>query len=178
MQLLVAVGGMSRLNSVLGACFNEQGKDAEIAAFERGDEPVGETFDNYSGRKVSAVAGLMAVASFSGAEAQQGPLPPVTVDAPVTRPRPAASKPSPTRFARALPCDAPRADTDCASRAGAVSQRRRPERRPQPLCGSGGTLQGRSCPGVGKISRAAVEYAEDDHGAEQGSAGRQERHVA
>jgi catecholate siderophore receptor len=56
---------------------------------------VGETFDNYSGRKISAVAGLMAVASFSGAEAQQGPLPPVTVDAPVARPRPAASKPSP-----------------------------------------------------------------------------------
>ena len=28
---------------------------------------VSETFDNYSGRKVSAVAGLMAVASFSGA---------------------------------------------------------------------------------------------------------------
>src|ERR1700744_2481440 len=56
---------------------------------------VNETFDNYSGRKVSAVAGLMAGASFSGAEAQQGPLPPVTIDAPVTRPRPAASKPSP-----------------------------------------------------------------------------------
>src|ERR1700730_1353152 len=55
---------------------------------------VGETFDNYSGRKVSAVAGLMAVASFSGAEAQQGPLPPVTVDAPGARPRPAASRPS------------------------------------------------------------------------------------
>jgi catecholate siderophore receptor len=59
---------------------------------------VGETSDNYSGRKVSAVAGLMAVASFSGAEAQQGPLPPVTVDAPVARPRPAASKPSPDQI--------------------------------------------------------------------------------
>jgi len=35
------------------------------------------------------------VASFSGAEAQQPNLPPVTVDAPVARPRPAASKPSP-----------------------------------------------------------------------------------
>ncbi|MBR0874782.1 TonB-dependent receptor [Bradyrhizobium tropiciagri] len=45
--------------------------------------------------KVSAVAGLIAVASFSGAEAQQSNLPPVTVDAPVARPRPAASKPSP-----------------------------------------------------------------------------------
>src|SRR3984893_2314899 len=56
---------------------------------------VGETFDNYFGRKVSAVAGLIAVASFSGAEAQQSNLPPVTVDAPVARPRPAASKPSP-----------------------------------------------------------------------------------
>jgi catecholate siderophore receptor len=56
---------------------------------------VGEKFDNYSGRKVSAVAGLMAVASFSGAEAQQSNLPPVTVDAPVARPRPAAPAPTP-----------------------------------------------------------------------------------
>jgi len=55
---------------------------------------VSEKFDGYSGRKVSAVAGLMAVASFSGAEAQQSALPPVTVDAPVARPRPAASKPT------------------------------------------------------------------------------------
>ena len=50
---------------------------------------------NNSGKKVSAVAGLIAVASFSGAEAQQSNLPPVKVDAPVARPRPAASKPSP-----------------------------------------------------------------------------------
>jgi catecholate siderophore receptor len=56
---------------------------------------VNETLDNHSGAKVSAVAGLMAVASFSGAaEAQQSNLPPVTVDAPVARPRPAASKPT------------------------------------------------------------------------------------
>jgi|GEM_PF-88102 len=40
--------------------------------------------------KVSAVAGLIAVASFSPAEAQQSSLPPVTIDAPVARPRPAA----------------------------------------------------------------------------------------
>src|SRR6476659_5630365 len=52
-----------------------------------------EKSDSYSGRKVSAVAGLMAVASFSGAEAQSN-LPPVTVDAPVARPRPAVSKPT------------------------------------------------------------------------------------
>src|SRR3981189_2308991 len=58
-------------------------------------DPVDEKLDNNSGRKVSAVAGLIAVASFSGAEAQQSNLPPVTVDAPVARPRPAASKPSP-----------------------------------------------------------------------------------
>lgn len=50
---------------------------------------------NYSGAKVSAVASLIAVASFSGAEAQQSNLPPVTVDAPVARPRPATSKPTP-----------------------------------------------------------------------------------
>ena len=56
---------------------------------------VNEKLDNNSGRKVSAVASLIAVASFSGAEAQQSSLPPVTVDAPVARPRPAASRPSP-----------------------------------------------------------------------------------
>lgn len=44
--------------------------------------------------KLSAVAGLIAVASFSGAEAQTA-VPPVTVEAPTARPHPAASKPSP-----------------------------------------------------------------------------------
>ncbi len=55
---------------------------------------VDEKIDNNSGMKVSAVAGLIAVASFSSAEAQQAPLPPVTIDAPVARPRPAVSRPS------------------------------------------------------------------------------------
>jgi catecholate siderophore receptor len=58
-----------------------------------------------SGRTVSAVAGMIAVASFSGgAEAQQSNLPPVTIDAPVARPRPAASRPTPdaTRARTAL----------------------------------------------------------------------------
>jgi catecholate siderophore receptor len=59
---------------------------------------VDQTAENYSGTKVSAVAGLIAVASFSGAEAQQSTLPPVTVDAPVARPRPAAAKPSPDQL--------------------------------------------------------------------------------
>jgi len=44
------------------------------------------------------VAGLIAVASFTGAEAQQSNLPQVTIDAPVARPRPAASKPSPDQL--------------------------------------------------------------------------------
>src|ERR1700742_4846960 len=48
--------------------------------------------------KVTAVASLMAVASFSGAEAQQSNLPPVTVDAPVNRPRPTVSKPTPDQI--------------------------------------------------------------------------------
>ncbi|MBR0827535.1 TonB-dependent receptor [Bradyrhizobium manausense] len=62
-----------------------------IATFELADEK----FDVGSAKAVSAVAGLIAVASFSGAaEAQQSNLPPVAVDAPVERPRPAASKPS------------------------------------------------------------------------------------
>jgi catecholate siderophore receptor len=56
---------------------------------------VDEKFESYSSGKVSAVAGLIAVASFSGAEAQQSNLPPVTVDAPVARAKPAATKPTP-----------------------------------------------------------------------------------
>ena len=60
--------------------------------------PVQENSDGYSGKKVSAIAGLMAVASFSGAEAQQSKLPPVTIDAPVARPRPATSTPSPDQL--------------------------------------------------------------------------------
>src|SRR6202035_5601535 len=59
---------------------------------------VSEAVDSYSGRKVSTVAGLIAVASFSGAEAQQPNLPPVTVEAPVALPRPAASRPSPDQL--------------------------------------------------------------------------------
>jgi catecholate siderophore receptor len=57
--------------------------------------PAHETAATHSGRKVSAVAGLIAVASFSGAEAQQSNLPPVTIDAPVARPRPPAARPTP-----------------------------------------------------------------------------------
>jgi catecholate siderophore receptor len=55
---------------------------------------VNQAIENNSGKTVTAVAGLIAVASFSGAEAQQPSLPPVTVDAPVARPRPAAARPS------------------------------------------------------------------------------------
>ncbi len=51
--------------------------------------------ESYSGRKATAVAGLIAIASISSAEAQQSTLPPVTVDAPTARPRPVASKPTP-----------------------------------------------------------------------------------
>lgn len=63
-----------------------------VAAFERVDEKSA----GISGKKVSAVASLIAAASVSsGAEAQQSNLPPVTVDAPIQRPRPTASRPSP-----------------------------------------------------------------------------------
>ncbi|WP_354221728.1 TonB-dependent receptor [Bradyrhizobium sp. F1.4.3] len=56
---------------------------------------LGDNFDAATGRTVSAVASLIAVASVSsGAQAQQSNLPPVTVDAPQERPRPAASKPT------------------------------------------------------------------------------------
>jgi catecholate siderophore receptor len=66
-----------------------------VAAFDHVDE----RFTGVTGKKASAVAGLIAVASVSsGAQAQQTNLPPVNVDAPVERPRPAASKPSPEQI--------------------------------------------------------------------------------
>lgn len=63
-----------------------------VAAFNPADEKSA----GISGKTVSAVASLIAAASVSsGAEAQQSNLPPVTVDAPVQRPRLTASRPSP-----------------------------------------------------------------------------------
>src|SRR5262245_33897073 len=41
------------------------------------------------------VACFVAAGSITGAEAQESPLPPVTIDAPVARPRPPAAKPTP-----------------------------------------------------------------------------------
>jgi catecholate siderophore receptor len=66
--------------------------------FDGAINSVNQMVDNNSGKTVSAVAGLLAAASFSGAEAQQSSLPPVTVDAPVARPRPAAANPSPDQL--------------------------------------------------------------------------------
>src|ERR1700757_147169 len=60
-----------------------------------------ERTENHSGKKVT-VAGLIAVASVTGAEAQQQNLPPVNVDAPVARPRPAASRPTPDQVRDAM----------------------------------------------------------------------------
>src|SRR6266700_6701125 len=75
-----------------------QAKAPRSLRFEGAINSVNQAIENNSGKTVSAVAGLIAVASFSGAEAQQATLPPVTVDAPVARPRPAASKPSPDQL--------------------------------------------------------------------------------
>lgn len=97
--------------------------------------PVIESIDNYSGRKVTTVAGLMAVATFSGAQAQtaKSDLPPVTVDAPVVRPRPAAAKPTPdqVRARNALRRAASRTQPTAAApvpfpNAGALSADRNP----------------------------------------------------
>jgi catecholate siderophore receptor len=62
-----------------------------IAAVDLADDK----FEGISGKRVTAVAGLIAVASVTGAEAQQSNLPPVTVDAPVSRQRPADARPNP-----------------------------------------------------------------------------------
>ena len=94
--------------------------------FDAAINSVDDRSENNSGNKVSAVAGLIAVASFSGAEAQQSNLPPVTVDAPVARPRPAAAKPSPDQVRARTRAAARRAARAAgAGRRRAVSQRRR-----------------------------------------------------
>jgi catecholate siderophore receptor len=71
--------------------------------FDAAINSVDDRSDNYSGTKVSAVASLIAVASFTGAEAQQTGLPPVTVDTPVAA-RPAAAKPTPDGSAPVRRC--------------------------------------------------------------------------
>jgi catecholate siderophore receptor len=86
---------MSELKFGYGASGMNKAKTPRSLRSNAALNSVCEKFDGYSGRKVSAVAGLMAVASFSAAEAQQDPLPPVTIDAPIARPRPAASQPTP-----------------------------------------------------------------------------------
>src|SRR5271168_1542627 len=49
-----------------------------------------------TGKYTTVVAGFIAATAFSSAEAQQqSPLPPVNVDVPTTRAKPAASKPTP-----------------------------------------------------------------------------------
>src|ERR1700735_797764 len=92
------MGCMSRLNLVEGRASMNRAKMPRSLRSNAAMNSVSEMSDNYSGRKVSAVAGLMAVASFAGAQAQQDPLPRVTVDAPFARPRPAASNPSPDQI--------------------------------------------------------------------------------
>jgi catecholate siderophore receptor len=54
-------------------------------------------FEGNPTQKVT-VGCLIAVAAVTGAEAQEQPLPPVTVDAPITRPKPPAPKPSPEQI--------------------------------------------------------------------------------
>src|ERR1700744_5179658 len=86
---------MSSFNLVYGASGMNKAKTASPLRSCAVVNSVGETFEIQSGRAVSAVVGLMAVASFSGAaEAQQSSLPPVTVEPPVARPHPTQSKPT------------------------------------------------------------------------------------
>ena len=98
MRALIANSAHEQIECWLGAVEMNKAKTPRSLRSNAAVNSVSEKSENYSGRKVSAVAGLMAVASFSGAEAQQSNLPPVTVDAPVSRPRPAVSKPTPDQI--------------------------------------------------------------------------------
>ena len=167
---------MDELNGIWGVVDNGAGGRTGVVAFDRGKKFDWRKFDGDSGKKVSAVAGLIAVGIVCRAarEAQQSNLPPVTVDAPVARPRPAASKPTPDRSARATRFAAPRSGSRRRSSA-ASHLSHAGAGRSQSLCRSGGALQGRPRPGLRQVSRADAEHAEDHHGAQQGSARGQER---
>jgi catecholate siderophore receptor len=54
-------------------------------------------FESTSTQKVT-LGCLIAVAAMGGAEAQEQSLPPVTVDAPIARPKPPVAKPSPEQI--------------------------------------------------------------------------------
>src|ERR1700744_914549 len=111
-----------------------------------------ERLDGYSGRTVSAVAGLVAVASFSGgAEAQQSNLPSVSVDAPVARPKPAASAPTPdqVRARNALRRAAKRQQQQAKPEPAATPAALPPDR--DPYADPGGPHQGRRLPAAGKV---------------------------
>ena len=96
--------------------------------------------DATPGRKVT-LGCLIAVASITGAKAQS-PLPPVTVDAPVERKKPAASKPSPEQLrVRAALRRAARAKQAAAAKpapAAANTAAQVPDR--ESLCRSGRAL--------------------------------------
>ncbi|MGY3110167.1 catecholate siderophore receptor [Bradyrhizobium sp. LM3.2] len=93
--------GASRCRNAANGSKNTAGRVMSMTKTPRSLRPVavrksfGNNLDAATGKTVSAVASLIAVASVSsGAQAQQSNLPPVTVDAPVQRPRPVASKPA------------------------------------------------------------------------------------
>ena len=146
--------------------------------FDAAINSVDDRSDNYSGTKVSAVASLIAVASFTGAEAQQTGLPPVTVDAPVARPRPAAAKPTPdqVRARTALRRAARRSQPAQVAavpfpNAGGLNADRDPYANPAaPYMVESGA-------GIRQISRANARHAEDHHGAHQGCPGGRKRHL-
>ena len=147
--------------------------------FDAAINSVGQVIENNSGKKVSAVAGLIAVASFSGAEAQQSNLPPVTVDAPVARPRPAASKPSPdqVRARTALRRAARRAQPAQVAavpfpNAGGLRADRDPYANPA------APYKADRVQASGKFPEPLLNTPKIDHGADQGCAGGQERHHA
>ena len=56
-----------------------------------------EVLENSAAQKVT-VGCLIAVAAMGSAEAQEQSLPPVTVDAPIARPKPPVAKPSPEQI--------------------------------------------------------------------------------
>jgi hypothetical protein len=152
--------------SIQGRVMN-QAKAPRSLRFEVAINSVNQTVENNSGKTVSAVAGLIAVASFSGAEAQQSTLPPVNVDAPVARPRPSAARPSADqlRARSALRRAATRAQPAQVAavpfpNAGGLRADR------NPYCGCARPTRSiTSRPPAN--SRADPEHAEDDHGADK-----------
>ena len=133
-------------------------------------------FESNSTQKVT-VGCLIAVAAMGGAEAQEQPLPPVTVDAPIARPKPPAAKPSPEQIrARNALRRIAREKAAAAARAKAEAEAEAKKQLAQqdPYADPAAPYKANRLASP-KFQRADRQHAAQHHGADAGGVARQGR---